>query len=82
MAAPEQIAHLADIPAHVSVELDRITMTIRDLLALQAGAVIKTSRAAGENIGICVGGALIGSGEIVIMEESVGIRITDFQEED
>ena len=82
MAALEQITHLADIPAHIDVELDRITMTIRDLLALQAGTVIKTSRAAGENIGISIGGALVGSGEIVIMEESVAIRITDFQEED
>ncbi|HLW77587.1 MAG TPA: FliM/FliN family flagellar motor switch protein [Bryobacteraceae bacterium] len=82
MAALEQIAHFADIPAPVNVELDRVTMTIREVLALQTGSVIKTSRAAGENIGISIGGALIGSGEIVIMDESVAIRITDFQEED
>jgi flagellar motor switch protein FliN/FliY len=39
-------------------------------------------RAAGENIDILVGGTLIGSGEIVIIEETVGVRITDFNEED
>ena len=56
-------------------------MTIREVLALRAGAVIKTTRAAGENVAILVGGAPIGSGEIVIMEETVGVRITDFMEE-
>lgn len=82
MIAFEEIAHVADIPTPVSVELDRITMTIREVLALRAGSVIKTSRAAGENIQILVGGAPVGSGEIVIMEETVGVRITDFREQD
>jgi flagellar motor switch protein FliN len=81
MTAFEQIAHIADIPTSVSVDLDRITMTIREVLALRAGGVIKTTRAAGENVAILVGGAPIGSGEIVIMEETVGVRITDFREE-
>ena len=40
------------------------------------------ARSAGENIDILIGGALIGSGEIVIIEEAVGVRITDFKEED
>jgi flagellar motor switch protein FliN len=39
-------------------------------------------RSAGDNIDILVGGAAIGSGEIVIIEEAVGVRITDFNEED
>jgi flagellar motor switch protein FliN/FliY len=46
------------------------------------GSVIKMLRSAGENIDIYVGGAMLGSGEIVIIEESVGVRITDFNEED
>jgi flagellar motor switch protein FliN/FliY len=81
MTAFEEIAHVADIPISVNVHLDCITMTIREVLALRAGAVIKTTRAAGENVAILVGGAPIGSGEIVIMEETVGVRITDFMEE-
>ena len=44
--------------------------------------MIKMTRSAGENIDILVGGALLGSGEIVIIEEAVGVRITDFKEED
>lgn len=81
MTAFEEIAHLADIPLPVHVELDRIIMTMREILALDAGSVIKTNCAAGENIEISIGEALVGSGEIVIIEETVGVRITDFREE-
>jgi flagellar motor switch protein FliN/FliY len=81
MTAFETIEHVADIPTSVSVHLDRITMTIREVLTLRAGSVIKTARAAGENVAILVAGAPIGSGEIVIMEETVGVRTTDFREE-
>ncbi|HEV1287640.1 MAG TPA: FliM/FliN family flagellar motor switch protein [Bryobacteraceae bacterium] len=82
MTASEEIGHLADIPVDVDVELDRKTMTVREILMLDQGSVIKMMRSAGENIDIYVGGALLGSGEIVIIEEAVGVRITDFNEED
>jgi flagellar motor switch protein FliN/FliY len=57
-------------------------MTMREILSLDQGSVIKMIRSAGENIDIYVGGAMLGSGEIVIIEETVGVRITDFNEED
>lgn len=82
MTAFEQIGHLSDIPINIDVELDRKTMSVRDILSLDQGSVIKMVRSAGENIDIYAGGALLGSGEIVIIEESVGVRITDFNEED
>ena len=82
MTAFEEIGHLADVPVDVDVELDRKTMTVREILLLDQGSVIKMVRSAGENIDIYVGGALLGSGEIVIIEEAVGVRITDFNEED
>jgi flagellar motor switch protein FliN len=82
MTAFEEIGHLADVPVDVDVELDRKTMTVREILSLDQGSVIKMVRSAGENIDIYVGGALLGSGEIVIIEEAVGVRITDFNEED
>ncbi len=81
MTTFEEIAHLADVPAAVTVELERVTMTIRDILAMKAGTIISTSRAAGENIDISIGGARLGSGEIVIIEDRMGVRITDFREE-
>jgi flagellar motor switch protein FliN/FliY len=80
MTALEEIAHLADIRIEVHAELDRITMTIENILALEPGSVIPTRRSAGENIHLVVAGAQIGSGEIVIIEEAVGVRITDFRE--
>ena len=81
MTAFEQISHLGDVPIQVEVELDRKAMTVRELLALEPGSVVKLPRSAGENIDIVIGGTLIGSGEIVIIEETVGVRITDFNDE-
>jgi flagellar motor switch protein FliN len=80
MTAFEEIAHLADIPITVEAEFDRITMTIDKILEMESGTVILTNRSAGENIDLVVGGSRIGSGEIVIIEETVGVRITDFRE--
>lgn len=78
MTAQEEIAHLADVHVDVEVELARRVMTVREVLGLRTGSVLKMSRSAGENIDITVGGAPIGSGEIVIIENALGVRITDF----
>jgi flagellar motor switch protein FliN/FliY len=82
MTALEEIAHLADVPIEIEIELARKTMALREILALAVGSVVKMPRSAGENIDILAGGTLIGSGEVVIIEETVGIRITDFREMD
>jgi flagellar motor switch protein FliN/FliY len=81
MTALEEIGHVSDIPIEVDVELDRKILTLREILELGEGSVIKMERSAGENISILVGGTLLGTGEIVIIEEAVGVRITDFSEE-
>jgi flagellar motor switch protein FliN/FliY len=80
MTPQEEIASLAEIPVEVEVELDRKTMTAREILELEEGSVIKTSRSAGENIDLYIGGARFGSGEIVVIENSLGVRITDFRD--
>lgn len=82
MTAFQEISHIADITVDVDVELDRRVMTVAEILALEAGHAIKMRRSAGENIDIHVGGAVVGFGEIVIIEDSVGVRITDFCEEE
>ncbi len=82
MTPLEQITHLGDVPIAIDVELARKAMSVADILALEKGSVIKMNRSAGDNIDIMVGGAQIASGEIVIIEEAVGVRITDFNEED
>ena len=77
----EEIAVLADVPVEIEIELDRRIMTTREVLQLEEGCVIGTSRSAGENIDIYVGGVLCGSGEIVVIENALGVRITDFRED-
>lgn len=82
MNTAEEIATLADVPLEIDVELDRKVMPMRAVLELEEGSVIKMTRSAGENIDILVGGALVGFGEIVIIEDSMGVRITDFKMEE
>ena len=82
MNPQEEIASLGEVPVVIEVELDRRTVPARDVLALEEGSVIGTSRSAGENIDIYIGGALVGFGEIVVIENMIGVRITDFKDED
>jgi flagellar motor switch protein FliN/FliY len=82
MTPLEEIASLADVPVEVRVELDRKLMTISEILDLEADRVLRMTRSAGENIDIFIGGTLIGFGEIVIIEDAVGVRITDFSPEE
>jgi flagellar motor switch protein FliN/FliY len=82
MSALQEIQHYLDVPIPIEVELDRRKMTVQDILEMDVGSVVKMSRSAGENIDLLVSGVLIGSGEIVIIEDTIGVRITDFNEED
>ena len=82
MTPLEEIAHVADVPIDVEVELDRKVMTIAQILDLDQDSVVRMTRSAGENIDILVGGTLVGYGEIVIIEDTVGVRITDFVPEE
>ena len=78
MMTPEETAGFEDVPLQVEAELDRKALTMREILQLAPGAVLKLPRSAGENIDLLIGGAAAGSGEIVMIEETVGVRITDF----
>ena len=78
MTPTEEIVGFEDVPMAVQVELDRRTMTVREVLQLDVNSVLKMQRSAGENVDLRMGGALIASGEIVISETTTGLRITDF----
>jgi len=82
MSPIQEIAGLADVPVEVEVELGRKVMSIAQILELGPDSVIRIARSAGDNIDILVGGTLIGYGEIVIIEDAVGVRITDFGAEE
>ena len=77
--AEKQIAltRFHDIPIELTVELDRRTMKVREILGLRAGSVITMNRSAGDNMTLLFHGVLIGYGEIVVIEDTIGIRITD-----
>lgn len=81
MSPQEEIAPLADVPVAIEAELDRKVMTIGEILRLERGSVVKLTRSAGENIDLVVGGRLVAFGEIVVLEETMGVRITDFNDE-
>lgn len=78
LAALDRIQSIAEVLLPIDVELDRKTLSVRAILALGAGSVLKLGRSAGENIDIRIGDSLVGFGEIVILEDSTGVRITDF----
>jgi flagellar motor switch protein FliN/FliY len=80
--ALNDITRFADVPIEVEVELDRRVLSVREILELEEGSVIAMTRSAGENIDLHVGGKLMGYGEIVLIENNIGVRITDFNIED
>ena len=81
MTPQEEIAVLGDVPVEIEAELDRRLLATRDLLRLEEGSVIPTGRSAGENIDLYIGGVLSGSAEIVVIENLLGVRITEFRED-
>jgi len=68
---------LLDIPVILSVEIGRTRQTIRNLLQLNQGSVVELDRLAGEPMDVLVNGTLIAHGEIVVVNEKFGIRLTD-----
>ena len=68
---------LQDVDMEVTVELGRTRMAIRELLALQPGMVVEIDRAAGAPIDVLVNGRMIACGEVVVVDEEFGIRITE-----
>lgn len=68
---------ILDIPMEVSVELGRSKMVISDLLQLGQGSVIELTKLAGEPLEVLVNQKLIARGEVVVVNEKFGIRLTD-----
>jgi len=71
------LALLQDIDMEITVELGRTTMQIRDLLALQPGMVVEIDRVAGAPIDVLVNGHRFACGEVVVIDEEFGLRITE-----
>lgn len=68
---------ILDIPVTLSMELGRTQINIRNLLQLNQGSVVELDRLAGEPLDVMVNGTLIAHGEVVVVNERFGIRLTD-----
>jgi flagellar motor switch protein FliN/FliY len=68
---------LLDIPLQLSVELGKARKTIKEILELASGSVVELDKLAGEPVDILVNGKLIAKGEVVVIDESFGVRVTD-----
>jgi flagellar motor switch protein FliN/FliY len=68
---------ILDIPVTVSMEVGKSKISIRNLLKLNQGSVVELDRLAGEPLDVLVNGTLIAHGEVVVVNEKYGIRLTD-----
>jgi len=73
----ENIEIIMDVPLEVTVELGRTSRKIKDILELQPGSIVELNKLAGEPIDILVNGKFVAKGEVVVIDENFGIRITD-----
>lgn len=71
------IGLILDVPLQVTVELGRTKKRIRDILELSTGSIVELDKLAGEPVDILVNGKLLAKGEVVVIDENFGVRITD-----
>ncbi|CAB0151046.1 Flagellar motor switch protein FliN [Pseudidiomarina piscicola] len=76
-AAANDLDMIMDIPVKLSVELGRTQVTIKQLLELAQGSVVELDGLAGEPMDIHINGYLIAQGEVVVLDDKYGIRITE-----
>lgn len=79
--APENIDLIMDVPLEVTVELGRTSKSIKDILDFSPGTIIELDKLAGEPIDVLVNGKFVAKGEVVVIEESFGIRVTEIIKE-
>jgi len=74
---PENLELLMDIPLQVTVELGRTKRTVQEILELAPGSVVELDKLAGEPVDILVNNKLVAKGEVVVIEENFGVRVTE-----
>src|SRR6185436_546218 len=68
---------LMDIPLEISVELGRVKMLVKDVVELGTGSIVEIDKAAGEPVDVMVNGRLVARGEVVVIEDNFGVRLTE-----
>lgn len=76
-STPRELEMVMEIPVTLSVELGRTRLSIRELLDLAKGSIVELEGLAGEPMDIMINGYLIAQGEVVVIEDSYGIRVSD-----
>jgi len=74
---PENIELILDVPLEITVELGRTQKLVREILEFSTGSIIELEKLAGEPVDILVNGKVIAKGEVVVIDENFGVRITD-----
>jgi flagellar motor switch protein FliN/FliY len=72
-----ELAPVHDIPMQISIEVGRMRFSVRDLLRLAVGSVMLLKKPAGEPFEICVNGHPVARGEVIVVEQTSGVRIID-----
>ena len=73
----EELQRLHDVPVELAVEIGRTRMTIGETLALVPGSIVSLNRLAGEPVDLLVNGRPIARGEVVVVDEEFGLRVTE-----
>ncbi|NVK25977.1 MAG: flagellar motor switch protein FliN [Gammaproteobacteria bacterium] len=76
-AEERKLETILDIPVNISMEVGRSKISIRNLLQLNQGSVVELDRVAGEPLDVLINGTLIAHGEVVVVNDKFGIRLTD-----
>ncbi|MDN5322942.1 MAG: flagellar motor switch protein FliN [Clostridia bacterium] len=76
-SAPQNLDLILDVPLQVSVELGRTNKTIKEILEFSTGSIIELNKLAGEPVDMLINGKLFAKGEVVVIDENFGVRITD-----
>jgi len=74
-----ELLRFGAVPLTVCVELDRRSLTIREILGLKTGSVLTLRRSAGENFDVLIGGVRVGAGEAVIVDNMLAVRLTGLE---
>ena len=72
-----ELGAVHDIPLQIAIEVGRVRLRVRDLMKLSANAVIELKKPAGEPFDICINGVPVARGEVIMVEQSSGVRIIE-----
>jgi flagellar motor switch protein FliN/FliY len=78
-AVLREFSPVHDIPLQIAIEVGRLRLRVRDLMKLAPGNVIELKKPAGEPFDICVNGMQVARGEVIVVEQSSGVRIIEVQ---